>query len=365
MRRNLLVTGGAGFIGSCFVSEQIKAGDKILVLDKLTYAGHLVNLEPCLNSPNLSFVHGDIGDIDLVLKCLQEFRPDVVVNFAAESHVDRSIRSTEEFVKTNVLCTESLLRAAKGWWDGLPFQKKKDFRFLHISTDEVFGSLDAGAKPFTESSPYAPNSPYSASKASSDFFVRSYFKTYGFPTLISNCSNNFGPRQYPEKLIPLTILNAVGRKPLPVYGTGLNIRDWIFVNDHCDALSLLLERGKMGESYNIGGSCEKNNLEVVNTICEILDELRPREDGTSYKEQIQFTADRPGHDFRYAIDSSKIENELGWKPKHSFFEALKETVSWYLNNSEWVEQITDDSYRQWLHLQYQDTLKPVECEKKK
>lgn len=353
MSRNILVTGGAGFIGSCFVAQQIEAGNNVLVLDKLTYAGHLVNLEPCLHSSKFSFVHGDIGDAEAVARCLTEFHPDDVVNFAAESHVDRSIHSAEDFVRTNVLGTEQLLRTTKDWWQGMEPEAKKNFRFLHISTDEVYGSLDKDSAPFTENSPYAPNSPYSASKASSDYFVRSYFKTYGFPTLISNCSNNYGPRQYPEKLIPLMVLNAVSNKPLPIYGTGLNIRDWIYVEDHCDALDLILSKGRIGESYNIGGECEKSNLEIVHSICEILDEVMPKPGGTPYSTQIKFVADRPGHDFRYAIDSTKVKKELGWAPKHSFSDALRSTVLWYLNNSEWTKQVMDEDYRKWLHQHYQ------------
>lgn len=354
MSRNILVTGGAGFIGSCFVVQQVEAGNNVLVLDKLTYAGYLVNLEPCLHSSKFSFAHGDIGDAVLVARCLKEFRPDAIVNFAAESHVDRSIHSAEDFVRTNVLGTEQLLRTTKDWWRELEPEAKKKFRFLHISTDEVYGSLAKNSAPFTENSPYAPNSPYSASKASSDFFVRSYFKTYGFPTLISNCSNNYGPRQYPEKLIPLMVLNAVSNKPLPIYGTGLNIRDWIYVEDHCEALDLILSKGRIGESYNIGGECEKSNLEIVHSLCEILDEVMPKPDRTSYSRQIKFVADRPGHDFRYAIDSTKVKKELGWTPSHSFSEALRNTVLWYLNNSEWTKQVMDEEYRKWLHQQYQD-----------
>lgn len=354
MSRKILVTGGAGFIGSCFVAQQIEAGNNVLVLDKLTYAGQLVNLEPCLHSSKFSFVHGDIGDAEAVASCLKEFRPDAIVNFAAESHVDRSIHSAEDFVRTNVLGTEQLLRTTKDWWQELGSEAKKNFRFLHISTDEVYGSLDNDSAPFTENSPYAPNSPYSASKASSDFFVRSYFKTYGLPTLISNCSNNYGPRQYPEKLIPLMVLNAVSNKPLPIYGTGLNIRDWIYIEDHCAALDLILSKGRIGESYNIGGECEKSNLEIVHSICEILDEVKPKSDGTSYSAQIKFVADRPGHDFRYAIDSTKVKNELGWTPRHCFSEALRKTVLWYLDNSEWTKQVMDEDYRKWLHQQYQD-----------
>lgn len=354
MSRNILVTGGAGFIGSCFVVQQVEARNNVLVLDKLTYAGHLVNLEPCLHSSKFSFAPGDIGDAELVARCLKEFRPDAIVNFAAESHVDRSIHSAEDFVRTNVLGTEQLLRTTKDWWQGLEPEAKKKFRFLHISTDEVYGSLDKNSAPFTENSPYAPNSPYSASKASSDFFVRSYFKTYGLPTLISNCSNNYGPRQYPEKLIPLMVLNAVSNKPLPIYGTGLNIRDWIYVEDHCEALDLILSKGRMGESYNIGGECEKSNLEIVYFICEILDEVIPKSDGTSYSRQIKFVADRPGHDFRYAIDSTRVKRELGWTSRHCFPEALRKTVLWYLDNSEWTKQVMDEDYRKWLHQQYQD-----------
>ena len=350
--KKLLVTGGAGFIGSCFVLQRIAAGDKILNLDKLTYSGNLMNLSEVSDNPNYSFVRGDIGDEGLINRLLREFEPDAVVNFAAESHVDRSIVDPDSFVRTNVMGTSVLLRCVKDWWLTLSEEAKQAFRFHHISTDEVFGTLSMTDPAFTEETPFAPNSPYSASKASSDHFVRAFHETFGLPTVITNCSNNYGPRQFPEKLIPLVTLNAVQGKVLPIYGTGENIRDWLHVEDHCEAIYEVLTRGRIGETYNIGGRSERNNLTIVHSICEILDAVQPRNDGKSYKEQITFVKDRPGHDLRYAINCSKIEKELGWVPRHSFEEGLKETVMWYLSNDEWVRQVQSGEYRQWIETNY-------------
>lgn len=350
--KKLLVTGGAGFIGSCFVLQRIAAGDKILNLDKLTYSGNLMNLLEVSDNPNYTFVRGDIGDEGLINRLLREFEPDAVVNFAAESHVDRSIVDPDSFVRTNVMGTSVLLRCVKDWWMTLSEEAKQAFRFHHISTDEVFGTLSMTDPAFTEETPFAPNSPYSASKASSDHFVRAFHETFGLPTVITNCSNNYGPRQFPEKLIPLVTLNAVQGKVLPIYGTGENIRDWLHVEDHCEAIYEVLTRGRIGETYNIGGRSERNNLTIVHSICEILDAVQPRNDGKSYKEQITFVKDRPGHDLRYAINCSKIEKELGWVPRHSFEEGLKETVMWYLSNDEWGRQVQSGEYRQWIETNY-------------
>ena len=354
MSSTFLVTGGAGFIGSCFVLRQVQAGMKVINLDKLTYSGNLENLEKIQNDRNHVFVRGDIGDETLVRDLLEKYRPDAVINFAAESHVDRSILDPDVFVKTNVLGTEILLRVVKDWWKELDGDKKNRFRFHHISTDEVFGTLSMDDPAFTEETPFAPNSPYSASKASSDHFVRAYHETYGLPTVITNCSNNYGPRQFPEKLIPLMTLNALAGKPLPIYGTGENIRDWLHVEDHCDAIYEVLTKGRIGQTYNIGGRAERNNLFIVNKICEILDEIKPRSDGKSYKEQITFVKDRLGHDLRYAINCSKIEKELGWKPKHNFEDGLKETIQWYLNNEDWVKNIQSGEYQKWIEKNYKE-----------
>ena len=350
--KTLLVTGGAGFIGSCFVLQRIAAGDKVINLDKLTYSGNLMNLKDVESNPNYVFIHGDIGDEKLLRKVLPEYQPDAVVNFAAESHVDRSIVDPDSFVRTNVMGTSILLRCVKDWWNTLEAEKKSAFRFHHISTDEVFGTLSMTDPAFTEETKFAPNSPYSASKASSDHFVRAFHETYGLPTVITNCSNNYGPRQFPEKLIPLMTLNAIQGKPLPIYGSGENIRDWLHVEDHCEAIYDVLTRGRVGETYNVGVRSERNNITIVTKICEILDELRPRKDGKSYKEQITHVADRLGHDLRYAIDCSKIERELGWTPKHKFEDGLRETIEWYLNNSEWVESIQTGEYKNWLKTNY-------------
>lgn len=349
-----LVTGGAGFIGSCFVLQNVRVGNKVINLDKLTYSGNLENLDEIKNASNHVFIRGDIGDEQLVRKLLEKFQPDAVINFAAESHVDRSILDPDVFVKTNVLGTEVLLRVVKDWWKNLDEEKKNKFRFHHISTDEVFGTLSKDDPAFTEETPFAPNSPYSASKASSDHFVRAYHETYGLPTVITNCSNNYGPRQFPEKLIPLMTLNALAGKPLPIYGTGENIRDWLHVEDHCDAIYEVLTKGRVGQTYNIGGRAERTNLFIVNKICEILDDIKPRSDGKSYKEQITFVKDRLGHDLRYAINCSKIEKELGWKPKHNFEDGLKETIQWYLNNEDWVKNIQSGEYQKWIEKNYKE-----------
>lgn len=349
-----LVTGGAGFIGSCFVLQNVRVGNKVINLDKLTYSGNLENLDKIKNASNHVFIRGDIGDEQLVRKLLEKFQPDAVINFAAESHVDRSILDPDVFVKTNVLGTEVLLRVVKDWWKNLDEEKKNKFRFHHISTDEVFGTLSMDDPAFTEETPFAPNSPYSASKASSDHFVRAYHETYGLPTVITNCSNNYGPRQFPEKLIPLMTLNALAGKPLPIYGTGENIRDWLHVEDHCDAIYEVLTKGRVGQTYNIGGRAERTNLFIVNKICEILDDIKPRSDGKSYKEQITFVKDRLGHDLRYAINCSKIEKELGWKPKHNFEDGLKETIQWYLNNEDWVKNIQSGEYQKWIEKNYKE-----------
>ena len=354
MSSTFLVTGGAGFIGSCFVLRQVQAGMKVINLDKLTYSGNLENLEKIQNDRNHVFVRGDIGDETLVRDLLEKYRPDAVINFAAESHVDRSILDPDVFVKTNVLGTEILLRVVKDWWKELDGDKKNRFRFHHISTDEVFGTLSMDDPAFTEETPFAPNSPYSASKASSDHFVRAYHETYGLPTVITNCCNNYGPRQFPEKLIPLMTLNSLAGKPLPIYGTGENIRDWLHVEDHCNAIYEVLTKGRVGQTYNIGGRAERNNLFIVNKICEILDEIKPRSDGKSYKEQITFVKDRLGHDLRYAINCSKIEKELGWKPKHKFEDGLKDTIQWYLNNEDWVKNIQSGEYQKWIEKNYKE-----------
>lgn len=350
----LLITGGAGFIGSNFILNRIEKGDQVVNLDKLTYSGNLNNLVSVQNRENYSFVRGDIGDKSLVRKIFSECRPDAVVNFAAETHVDRSVIDPESFVRTNVLGTSNLLLETLEYWKSLSQEEKAKFRFHHISTDEVYGSLGFEDPAFTENTAYAPNSPYSASKASSDHFVRAFHETYGLPTLISNCSNNYGPRQFPEKLIPLMVLNAIEGKPLPIYGNGKNIRDWLHVFDHCDAISLILEKSKPGECYNVGGNSEKNNLEVVAAIINILDQEVPRPDGKSYSEQIHFVKDRPGHDLRYAINADKIKKDLGWTPKFNFDQGIRETVLWYLANEDWVKNVKDGSYQDWIKKNYEE-----------
>ena len=347
----LLITGGAGFIGSNFILNRIEKGDQVVNLDKLTYSGNLNNLVSVQNRENYSFVRGDIGEKSLVRKIFSECRPDAVVNFAAETHVDRSVIDPESFVRTNVLGTSNLLLETLEYWKSLSQEEKAKFRFHHISTDEVYGSLGFEDPAFTA---YAPNSPYSASKASSDHFVRAFHETYGLPTLISNCSNNYGPRQFPEKLIPLMVLNAIEGKPLPIYGNGKNIRDWLHVFDHCDAISLILEKSKPGECYNVGGNSEKNNLEVVAAIINVLDQEVPRPDGKSYSEQIHFVKDRPGHDLRYAINADKIKKDLGWTPKFNFDQGIRETVLWYLANEDWVKNVKDGSYQDWIKKNYEE-----------
>ncbi len=343
--KTVLVTGGAGFIGGCFVRQTMAEGSTRLVnLDKLTYAGNLDSLADVADNPDHIFVKGDIADRNLVAHLLEEHRPSAIVNFAAESHVDRSIDSPLEFVETNVVGTCQLLAQARAYWENLSDSAREDFRFLHVSTDEVYGSLGDTGK-FTEETPYAPNSPYSASKASSDHFVRAYQHTFGLPTLITNCSNNYGPNQFPEKLIPLMILNAVEEKPLPVYGDGSNVRDWLFVEDHCTAIQTVLDNGTPGEVYNIGGDSEVSNLEVVHAVCEIVDRLRPDLPHCPTSSLIEFVKDRPGHDFRYAIDAGKIQQQLGWSPRQNFKTGLELTVRWYLENPVWVQRVTSGVYQ--------------------
>lgn len=353
MNETILVTGGAGFIGSNFVLAWINQGlGKVINLDKLTYAGNLDNLKSLGHNANHVFVHGDIADKHLLDKLLMEHKPYAVVNFAAESHVDRSIHGPEDFIQTNVVGTFHLLESVRAYWNSLDNTHKKDFRFLHVSTDEVYGSLGKDDVPFTETTAYAPNSPYSASKAASDHLVRSYHHTYGLPTLTTNCSNNYGPHHFPEKLIPLVIHNALLGKPLPIYGNGMQIRDWLYVEDHCAAIRRVLEAGKVGEVYNIGGWNEKPNIEVVRSLCRILDKKKPRADGSSYADLITFVQDRPGHDQRYAIDASKISRELGWKPTETFETGIEKTVDWFLQNQDWVENVTSGEYRNWVQTHY-------------
>ena len=349
----ILVTGGAGFIGSNFVLDWLAAVDEpILNIDVLTYAGNLENLISLQGDPRHVFVHGDIGDFDLVSDLLIRHRPRAIVNFAAESHVDRSIHGPEDFVQTNIVGTFRLLEAVRAYWGGLDAGDKAAFRFLHVSTDEVYGSLGKDDPPFSESNRYEPNSPYSASKAASDHLVRAYHHTYGLPVLTTNCSNNYGPYHFPEKLIPLIIHNALAGKPLPIYGDGQQIRDWLYVKDHCSAIRRVLEAGRLGETYNVGGWNEKPNLDVVHTLCAILDELSPRADGQPYCQQITYVTDRPGHDRRYAIDAGKIERELGWRPAETFETGIRKTVKWYLDNQAWVSNVTSGAYREWVGKQY-------------
>ena len=326
--------------------------DVVINLDKLTYAGNAQNLTQLEGNPQHAFVRGDIGDRKLIDRLLEEHAPRAVVNFAAESHVDRSIHGPGEFIQTNIFGTFNLLEAVRGYFGGLDPEDQPRFRFLHVSTDEVYGTLTPDDPPFDELNRYEPNSPYSASKAASDHLVRAYHHTYGLPVLTTNCSNNYGPYHFPEKLIPLVIHNALGGKPLPIYGDGQQVRDWLYVKDHCSAIRRVLADGKIGETYNIGGWNEKPNLKVVHTICDLLDELAPRKDGTSYKEQITFVKDRPGHDRRYAIDASKIERELGWRPVETFQSGLRKTVEWYLANQDWVQNVTSGAYRDWINQQY-------------
>lgn len=349
----ILVTGGAGFIGSNFVLDWLaQSGEAIVNLDKLTYAGNLENLASLQDNPNHIFVQGDLGDSALVEQLLAQHRPRAVVNFAAESHVDRSIHGPEDFIQTNIVGTFRLLEAVRAYWLALPEADKTAFRFLHVSTDEVYGSLTKDDPPFAETNRYEPNSPYSASKAASDHLVRAWHHTYGLPVVTTNCSNNYGPYHFPEKLIPLMIVNALAGKPLPVYGDGQQIRDWLYVKDHCSAIRRVLEAGTLGETYNIGGWNEKPNIEIVHTVCALLDELRPKADGSSYATQITYVTDRPGHDRRYAIDARKIERELGWRPAETFETGIRKTVEWYLANSDWVAHVQNGSYRDWVSKQY-------------
>ena len=350
---SIIVTGAAGFIGSNFVLDWLAQSDETVInLDDLTYAGNLENLASLKNDPRHIFVKGSIGDAELVAKLLAEHQPRAVVNFAAESHVDRSIHGPEDFIQTNIVGTFRLLEAVRAYWGGLADDAKAAFRFLHVSTDEVYGSLGKDDPAFTETHRYEPNSPYSASKAASDHLVRAYHHTYGLPVLTTNCSNNYGPYHFPEKLIPLVIHNALAGKPLPIYGDGQQIRDWLYVKDHCSAIRRVLEAGRLGETYNIGGWNEKPNLDVVHTLCAILDQLSPRADGQPYKAQITYVKDRPGHDRRFAIDASKIERELCWKPAETFESGIKKTVQWYLDNQAWVANVTSGAYREWLGKQY-------------
>jgi dTDP-glucose 4,6-dehydratase len=349
----ILITGGAGFIGANFVLDWIAGtGESVLNLDALTYAGNLENLAALQGDPHHLFVKGSIEDFDLITKLLAEHQPRAIINFAAESHVDRSIHGPEDFIQTNIVGTFRLLEATRAHWNRLEAETKSAFRFLHVSTDEVYGSLDKDEAPFNETHRYEPNSPYSASKAASDHLVRAYYHTYGLPVLTTNCSNNYGPHHFPEKLIPLVIHNALGGKPLPIYGDGQQIRDWLYVKDHCAAIRRVLEAGRPGEVYNIGGWNEMANLDVVHTVCAILDELSPRADGQPYKEQITYVKDRPGHDRRYAIDATKLERELGWKPAETFETGIRKTVQWYLDNQAWVTNVTSGAYRDWVGKQY-------------
>jgi dTDP-glucose 4,6-dehydratase len=352
MAKTILVTGGAGFIGSNFILQRVQAdASRIINLDKLTYAGNLRNLESIANDQRYEFVHGDICDRALVRSLLEKHQPAAIAHFAAESHVDRSIRGPDDFIRTNIDGTFALLEETRAWWAGLPEEKRARFRFLHVSTDEVYGSLGATDPPFCETTPYAPNSPYAASKAASDHLVRAYHHTYGLPALTTNCSNNYGRFQFPEKLIPLMILNARDGKPLPIYGDGKNVRDWLYVDDHCAAISAVLDRGRPGETYNIGGRNEMLNIEIVETICDLVDEMTPRATG-SRRDLITFVKDRPGHDRRYAMDARKIERELGWQPAETFATGIRKTVRWYLENETWVREVTSGSYRQWIEAHY-------------
>lgn len=350
---SILVTGGAGFIGSNFVLDWLSVSDESVInLDKLTYAGNLENLATLEGRQQHIFVRGDIGDADLITQLLAEHKPRAVINFAAESHVDRSIHGPEDFIQTNIVGTFHLLESVRAYWNELEGDAKNEFRFLHVSTDEVYGSLSKADPAFSETNRYEPNSPYSASKAASDHLVRAYHHTYGLPVLTTNCSNNYGPYHFPEKLIPLCILNALAGKPLPIYGDGQQVRDWLYVKDHCSAIRRVLEAGRLGEVYNVGGWNEKANLDVVNTLCTILDELQPRADGQSYSTQITFVKDRAGHDRRYAIDASKLEKDLGWKPAETFDTGIRKTVQWYLDNEPWVANVSSGAYQDWVNKQY-------------
>ena len=352
---SVLITGGAGFIGANFVLDWVAHTDETIVnLDKLSYAGNLRNLEPVRDNPNHLFVHGDIGDQALVASLLSQHRPRAILNFAAESHVDRSISGPAQFIDTNIVGTFHLLEATRAYLANMSDPEASNFRFLHVSTDEVYGSLLAGEPAFHESRRYEPNSPYSASKAASDHLVRAYHHTYGIPVLTTNCSNNYGPLHFPEKLIPLMIVNALAGKALPVYGDGQQIRDWLYVKDHCAAIRVVLERGRIGETYNVGGWNEKANIEIVHSVCALLDEMQPRSDAKPYASQISFVTDRPGHDRRYAIDARKINQELGWSPTETFATGLRKTVRWYLDNPKWVHEVQSGAYRDWVAQQYQE-----------
>ena len=349
----ILVTGGAGFIGGNFVLDWLaESNEPVMTLDKLTYAGNLQTLASVLGDPRHIFVKGDLGDRGLVEQLLAKYQPRAVVNLAAESHVDRSIQGPGDFIQTNIVGTFNLLESVRGYWSVLPPAQKDAFRFLHVSTDEVYGTLTKDEPAFDETHPYEPNSPYSASKAASDHLVRAWYHTYGLPVLTTNCSNNYGPYQFPEKLIPLMIVNALTGKPLPVYGDGMQVRDWLYVKDHCSAIRRVLEAGRLGETYNVGGWNEKPNIEIVHTVCALLDELRPKADGSSYTTQITHVQDRPGHDRRYAIDARKIERELGWKPAETFETGIRNTVQWYLDHPDWVQHVQTGTYRDWVNKQY-------------
>jgi dTDP-glucose 4,6-dehydratase len=349
----IFVTGAAGFIGSNFVLDWFaQSSEDIISFDLLTYAGNLENLSSLASKPQHHFVQGNIGDSELVTKLLKKYQVRAVVNFAAESHVDRSIYGPGDFIATNIVGTYNLLESVREYWNDLEEKQKKDFRFLHVSTDEVYGSLSKTDPAFRETNRYEPNSPYSASKAASDHLARAWHHSYGLPVLTTNCSNNYGPYHFPEKLIPLCILNALSGKPLPIYGDGQQVRDWLYVKDHCNAIRVVLEKGRLGETYNVGGSNEKTNLDVVKTLCSILDELKPKADGTKYETQITYVKDRPGHDRRYAIDATKLEKELEWRPKETFETGIKKTVAWYLANQDWVSHVVSGEYKHWVEKQY-------------
>ena len=349
----ILISGGAGFIGANFILDWLREGNEpVLNLDKLTYAGNLESLAELTGDPRYAFVQGDIGDRTLIDGLLQRHRPRAVINFAAESHVDRSIHGPGEFIQTNIVGTFNLLESVRAYFSAMNEEERARFRFLHVSTDEVYGSLTKDDPAFKESNRYEPNSPYSASKAASDHLVRAYHHTYGLPVLTTNCSNNYGPYQFPEKLIPLMIVNALAGKPLPIYGDGQQIRDWLYVSDHCAAIRRVLADGRLGETYNVGGWNEKPNLDIVHAIIALLDELRPRADGKSYAEQITYVTDRPGHDRRYAIDASKIERELGWTPAETFATGIRKTVLWYLENQAWIANVQSGAYREWVEKNY-------------
>lgn len=352
--KNILVTGGAGFIGSAVIRYLInETNSNVLNIDKLTYAGNLESLETVSNNPRYQFLHADICDKSAMTKAFQDFQPNIVMHLAAESHVDRSIDGPMDFIQTNIIGTYNLLEVARNYWQNLAEDKKSRFKFHHISTDEMYGDLEGTDDLFTEETSYSPSSPYSASKASSDHLVRAWHRTYGLPVVVTNCSNNYGPYHFPEKLIPLVILNALDGKPLPVYGDGKQIRDWLYVEDHARALYLVATTAKVGETYNIGGHNEKQNIDVVKTICTILDNIKPRTDGQSYIQQITFVKDRPGHDLRYAIDASKIQQELNWQPQETFESGIQKTVEWYLANEDWVNHVKSGEYQNWVEKQYQ------------